>query len=59
MTDLRQLEARITGNGVAQFVPEHAFLLIVGQFQQVEARGRGRQSVEGVLLPYGKETADY
>lgn len=36
---LRQLEARVHANSVAQLVPEHALLAVVGQLQQVEASG--------------------
>lgn len=35
---LRELEARVHADGVAQLVAQDALLAVVGQFEEVEAR---------------------
>ena len=39
---LGQFKAGVAGDGVAEFLAQRAFLLIVGQLEQVETRRRRR-----------------
>lgn len=47
---LGQLEACITGDGIAEFVPKRVLALVVRQFEEIETRRRRRQSVDGMLF---------
>lgn len=57
--DLGELEAGVAGDGVAQLLSQRALLLIVGQLEQVETRGRGGQSVLRIFLANREETSDH
>lgn len=54
---LGQFKSGIAGDRVAQLFAQCAFLLVVGQLQQIEARRRGGQPIQRVLLAYGEEAA--
>lgn len=55
---LGQLKARITADRIAQLVAQRTLLLIVGQLQQIEARGRRGQPIQRVALANGEESPD-
>lgn len=56
--ELGQLEARVHADGVAQLLPEDAFLAVVGQLEQVEAGGGGGQTAAWLPLADGEEASE-
>lgn len=56
--ELGQLEARVHADGVAQLLPEDAFLAVVGQLEQVEAGGGGGQTAARLPLADGEEASE-
>lgn len=55
---LGELEARVHADGVAQFLPQDAFLTVVGQLKQVEAGGRRGQAPAWLPLADGEEAPE-
>lgn len=56
---LGELEACVHADGVAELVSEYALLAVVGQFEQVEAGGRGGQATPRLLLTNSEEAPQH
>lgn len=52
---LGQLKAGVHADGIAQLLPQDALLAVVGELEEVETRGGGREAPARLLLADGEE----
>lgn len=52
---LRELKACVHADGIAQLLPQDAFLAVVRELEQIKTSRRGGEPAAWLLLAYGEE----